>query len=53
MNMYQISEQDLAQLEAYLQEIPFKYATNIINLFNKTLKKVEDIEQIKLPAEKI
>lgn len=42
--MYKIKEEDLRNLENYLQEIPFKYANNIIGMLRNTLIKEEVVE---------
>lgn len=39
--MYQITEQGLRELELYIQEIPFKYANNILKLLGNSLIKPE------------
>jgi hypothetical protein len=44
--MYQIKDTDVAELEAYIQEIPFKYATAILNFLNAKLVKIEEPEVV-------
>lgn len=45
--MFTITEDGVRELELYIQEIPFKYATNILKLLNKNLVKLETVEKPK------
>lgn len=40
--MFTITEDGIKELELYIQEIPFKYATNILKLLNKNLIKADE-----------
>ncbi|HSE99848.1 MAG TPA: hypothetical protein VLA48_03040 [Nitrososphaeraceae archaeon] len=42
--MYQITEEGIRELELYIQDIPFKYATNILKLLNKNLSQIPKSE---------